>query len=50
MEMLLDINRNGTTVIVVTHDENHVTQMKKRVILLNDGEVVSDKERSEYIR
>lgn len=48
MEMLLDINRSGTTVLVVTHDEKHVNSMKKRVILLDKGSVVADKERSVY--
>lgn len=48
MQMLLDINHSGTTVVVVTHDKELVNSMKKRVILLNKGRVVTDEERSVY--
>ena len=48
MDMLLDINMGGTTVIVVTHDKDLVDLMKKRVILLDHGEIVADEERSAY--
>ena len=48
MDMLLEINRSGATVIVVTHDKELVNSMKKRVILLNDGKVITDAERSTY--
>ncbi len=48
IEMLLDINRSGTTVLVVTHDRELVDRVKKRVILIENGEVLSDEERSVY--
>ena len=48
MGLLLDINRSGTTVIVCTHDANMVDRMKKRVIEIEDGIVVRDKEDSVY--
>ncbi|MBR1796805.1 MAG: cell division ATP-binding protein FtsE [Clostridiales bacterium] len=48
MGLLLDINRSGTTVIVCTHDANLVDKMKKRVIEIEDGIVVRDKEDSAY--
>ena len=48
MQMLLDINHGGTTVVVVTHDKELVNSMKKRVILLDKGKVISDDERSVY--
>lgn len=48
MGLLLDINRSGTTVIVCTHDSNMVDRMKKRVIEIEDGIVVRDKEDSAY--
>ena len=48
MQMLLDINHSGTTVVVVTHDKELVNSMKKRVILLDKGRVVKDEERSVY--
>lgn len=48
MGLLLDINRSGTTVIVCTHDANLVDRMKKRVIEIEDGIVVRDREDSAY--
>lgn len=48
MQMLLDINHSGTTVVVVTHDKDLVDSMKKRVILLHEGHIVTDEERSVY--
>ena len=48
MQMLLDINHSGTTVVVVTHDKELVNSMKKRVILLDKGRIVTDEERSVY--
>ena len=48
MGLLLDINRSGTTVIVCTHDANMVDKMKKRVIEIEAGLVVRDKEGSSY--
>ena len=39
---LEDINRMGTTVIVVTHSQEIVDRMQKRVITMKKGVVVSD--------
>lgn len=44
MELLEDINKRGTTVIVVTHNMNFVNTMKKRVIQLRHGLVIQDQE------
>lgn len=49
MGLLLDINRSGTTVIVCTHDANLVNKMKMRVIEIEGGLVVRDKEDASYI-
>ncbi len=43
MNLLSDINNLGTTVLVATHDITMVDRMKKRVISLNNGNVVSDR-------
>lgn len=43
MELLAEINAQGTTVIVVTHSQEIVDSMKKRVITMDKGMVVSDK-------
>lgn len=42
MKLLEEINNNGTTVIVVTHNTEIVEVMKKRVITIQKGTVVSD--------
>ena len=48
MQLLERINRNGTTVVMATHDEVIVDQMRKRVIQLVDGEVVRDEAKGGY--
>lgn len=42
MKLLERINTLGTTVVVVTHSQEMVDQMGKRVITLNKGRLVSD--------
>ncbi len=42
MKLLDEVNQQGTTVIVVTHSQEMVTTMKKRVITMDKGQVVSD--------
>jgi cell division transport system ATP-binding protein len=42
MNLLLDINKHGTTVIIVTHDHEMVKRLKKRVITVRNGFIVSD--------
>lgn len=41
-QLLERINQRGTTVLVATHNQQMVNQMKKRVINLNNGRIVSD--------
>lgn len=49
--VLLDaINRLGTTVLVVTHDRGIVDTLKKRVIYIEAGKIVSDKAEGTYER
>ena len=48
MELLDKINKNGTTIIMATHNRDIVDVMKKRVILVDHGQIVSDKEKGEY--
>lgn len=43
MNLLSDINNTGTTVIIATHDITMVDRMKKRVIVLDKGHLISDK-------
>ena len=42
MNLLDQINQRGTTVIVVTHSQEMVAEMNKRVITMDRGEVVRD--------
>ena len=48
MKLLEEINDRGTTVIVVTHNMEIVKVMKKRVITMKKGIVVSDSKQGDY--
>ncbi len=48
MKVLEEINKLGTTIIMVTHDNDIVKKMKKRVILLDAGRMVKDYEKGTY--
>ncbi len=48
MKLLDRINRSDTTVLMATHDQTIVDQMRKRVIELDDGAVVRDQSRGVY--
>lgn len=43
IELLVNINNNGTTVVMATHDTNIVNTMNKRVISMYKGQITSDK-------
>ena len=44
MQLLEEINRGGTTVLVITHSREIVQKMGKRVIVLDKGMLKSDRE------
>ncbi len=48
MDLLSEINSNGTTVIVATHAWDIVDAMKKRVIALRNGVIIRDVEKGGY--
>jgi cell division transport system ATP-binding protein len=48
MKLLDRINRGGTTVVMATHDNEIVNQMRKRVVELVDGRAVRDEDRGVY--
>jgi len=48
MEIFEDLNKEGKTVIIATHDKNIVNHMKRRVVTFQDKGVVSDIEKWEY--
>ena len=48
MELLDRINGRGTTVLVVTHNKDIVNAMKKRVVTMHEGVIVSDEKEGGY--
>jgi len=42
VSMLTEINRQGTTILMVTHDHNLVRDFQHRVIMLDGGKIVAD--------
>lgn len=48
MEILDEINRMGTTIIMATHAKDIVDIMKKRVIEVEDGNIIRDEVGGEY--
>lgn len=49
MKLLEQINMNGTTVVIVTHNREIVNAMQKRVVTMKKGVIVSDEEKGGYI-
>ena len=49
MAVLDEINKLGTTIIMVTHDTDIVNKMKKRTILLDTGRILKDYKEGEYV-
>ena len=48
MKLLEEANERGTTVLVVTHNQEIVNEMKKRVITMKKGVIVSDERKGGY--
>ena len=48
MNLLEEINQRGTTVLVVTHNKEIVNSMKKRVLTMHNGVIISDEKEGEY--
>lgn len=49
IDLLLELNKQGKTIIIATHDDRIVNRLKKRVITFKNGHIVSDKESGEYV-
>jgi cell division transport system ATP-binding protein len=49
MSLLKEANERGTTVLVVTHNQEIVNEMNERVITMKQGVIVSDEQRGGYI-
>ena len=50
MELLVQINQLGVTVLVATHDSDIVTTLRRRVIGLEGGRLIRDEEHATYHR
>ncbi|SHE29522.1 cell division transport system ATP-binding protein [Desulfofundulus australicus DSM 11792] len=50
MELFQQINKAGTTIIMITHAREIVDAMKKRVVALESGRIVRDEEGGGYSR
>jgi cell division transport system ATP-binding protein len=48
MQLLVRIQRTGTTVVVATHDRDMVNRMRRRVLQLENGRLVRDERRGSY--
>lgn len=48
IRVLEKINRYGTTVLLTTHNQEIVNKLKRRVITIQDGTIVSDRANAEY--
>lgn len=48
IKVLEKINRYGTTVLLTTHNQEIVNKLKRRVVTIKDGKVVSDRASGEY--
>lgn len=48
MELLADLNREGTTILVATHARDIVDAMKRRVVALDAGRLVRDEQEGRY--
>ena len=49
MNLLDEINKRGTTVVVVTHNKEIVASMQKRVITIQKGMIISDERKGGFI-
>lgn len=49
LDLLLQINEIGTTVLLATHDKENVNRIKRRVISLDHGQVIRDEAKGKYV-
>jgi len=49
MDLLLKINKLGTTVILATHDKEAVDRISRRVVAMDEGRVIRDQEKGRYM-
>ncbi len=49
IKLLLKINDLGTTILLATHDKEIIDKINKRVIVLENGQIVHDQEKGRYV-
>jgi cell division transport system ATP-binding protein len=48
MDLLVEINKRGTTIVMATHNKNVVDRMRRRVIALENGQIIRDEQKGAY--
>jgi len=49
IDLLLRINKFGTTVILVTHNKEIVNHLNRRVVTMERGQIISDQAHGKYL-
>jgi len=49
IELLFKINRQGTIVLLATHDKEVVDALQRRVVTMRDGKIIGDQEHGKYV-
>jgi cell division transport system ATP-binding protein len=49
IDLLLRINKFGTTVILVTHNKEIVNRLNRRVVTMEQGQIISDQAHGKYL-
>lgn len=49
IDLLLKINTLGTTILLVTHNKDIVDRLRRRVISVEDGLIISDQQSGKYV-
>ncbi len=49
IDLLMEINKLGTTVILATHNKSFVDKIGKRVVVLDNGSIVGDEHEGKYV-
>jgi cell division transport system ATP-binding protein len=49
IDLLIKINDLGTTILLVSHNREVINALKKRVVTIDNGQIVGDQERGKYI-
>lgn len=48
LKIINNINKDGTTIIMATHNVDIVNSLKKRVVVIENGKIVKDEKKSKY--